>query len=196
MKVLLTEGIINSYKRELRYILELSVKACLVSQKYSKESFEKQLLIYKNLLKNTNISMVEEIDFYFLDEVYRSQFITEVKREYGILCDYVHCTPVQIKERVDLDSIGKTLGLGGTEELFQLNNFMEKILALVMVLCLHSVPDWCVGDWIVERNGDTVESYFQYSKYFAEIDKYYDYKCDRQGKLTELHELRTSKIKF
>lgn len=140
LKVLLDEEIVNSCKRELRYILELSVKACLVSQKYSRENFEKQLLLYKKLLKSTNISMVKEIDFHFFDNEYKSQFITEVKREYGILCDYVHCTPVQIKERVDLDSIGKTLGLGGTEELFQLDNLLEKVLALVVIHCLHSVP--------------------------------------------------------
>lgn len=196
LNVLLDEGVVNSCKRELRYILELAVKACLVSQKYSRESFEKQLLIYKKLLKDTNISMVEEIKYHFFDEVYREQFISEVKREYGVLCDYVHCTPIQIKERLDLDNIGRTLGLGGTEELFQLNNFIEKVLSLVIVLCLHSVPTWCVGDWIVERNGDTAESYFQCSKYFAEIDKYYDYKCERKEKLTELHKLRESKIKI
>ena len=151
LKVLLDEGIVNSCKRELRYILELAVKACLVSQKYSRESFDKQLLIYKKLLKDTNISMIEEIKFHFFDEEYRGQFISDVKREYGILCDYVHCTPVQIKERLDLDNIGKTLGLGGTEELFQLNNFIEKVLSLVIVLCLHAVPNWCVGDWIIDK---------------------------------------------
>lgn len=196
IKMLLTEGIRNTCRRELRYLLELSMKACLVSQKYSNDDFEKQLSTYNKLIKSTNISNIDYINFHFFDDEYRKDFISEFKQTYGILCNYVHSTPLQMEERITLNNIGRTIGLEGKTELFELNNEMEKVFSHIVVLCCHAIPIWYVGDWMVEKNGDTINSYFQKSKFFAQIDKYFDYKCERQKNISIIKKARNDKIKF
>lgn len=190
IKSLLFEGMNNPCRREMRFLIELSIKSCVISQKHASDSIDEQLEKYKDLLKSTNISMMNDIDFYFFDEEIKSEFITEVKRTYGKLCNYVHLTPTQIKERFMLDATGRILGHEGTQDLFELNNELEQVMVCLIIMLFHSVPTYCVGDYVVEKNGDMVEMYLKKSKYIKKVDEFFDYKCERQARLDEIIKAR------
>ena len=196
IKCLAAEGIRNSCRRELRYLIELSIKACLLSQQHSEENAEDQISEFHKTIESTNISMINQIDFYFLKEAEKANFITETKRIYGELCLYVHATPQQMQERISLDLRGRYIGREGTNELKELNDEIGKALSYVLILFFHAIPDWCVGDYIVEQDGSTVATYFSKSKYFSYIDEYFDYKCERQDKLEKIKSIRLNEICF
>lgn len=196
IKILATEGIRNTCRRELRYLIELAVKACYISQKKVLKSFDQQITEYKKELKSTNISMIDEVNLYFLCDNSRTSFLQEVKRMYGEMCCYVHSTQNQIIERLDMSKKGRTIGLEGTEELYELNIEIGKVYSYVVILLFHSIPQWCVGDYLVEGDGETIATYFSKSKYFAEIDKKFDYKFERQDKLQEINDKRKANIEF
>lgn len=196
IKCLAAEGIRNSCRRELRYLIELSIKACLISQKQSEKNVEEQISEFQKTIESENISMIKQIDFYFFDSDNKAKFITETKRIYGELCLYVHSTPSQMQERIDLNLRGRQIGSEGTNELKELNDEIGRAFTYVLMLFFHAIPSWCVGDYIVEKDGATVNTYFSKSKYFSIVDRYFDYKCERQDKLETIESLRLSRICF
>lgn len=196
INILAAEGIRNTCRRELRYLIELAIKACCISQKQSEKSVEEQLTEYKKELKSTNISMIDEINLYFLSEISKTTYLQEIKRMYGEMCSYVHSSPKQIQERLDMANKGRTFGLEGTEELRELNIEIGKVYSYILILLFHSIPQWCVGDYLVERDGETVATYFLKSKYFTEIDEKFNYKHERQDKLKEINDKRKASIEF
>ena len=95
-------------------------------------------------------------------------------------------TPAQIKERFMLDASGRIIGHEGTQHLFELNNELENVILYLIIFLFHSVPTYCVGDYIVEKNGDMVQMYLKKSKYIKRVDEYFDYKYERQVRLDEI----------
>lgn len=194
IKCLCVEGIRNPCRRELRYMIELSIKACLVSQKRSIKSIEEQISEYRQIIKSTNISMIKEIDLYFFSESQKERFVKEVSRLYGKLCTYVHSTPQQMMERIELNKKGRCIGFEGTGELYELNNEIGDVLSSILILFFHTIPRWCVGDYLVESNGYTVNSYYCKYRFFAIIDEVFDYKHERQDKLNEIKAIREATV--
>lgn len=194
IKILSKEGIRNACRRELRYLIELAIKACLISQQISKRSNKEQIDQFRDTLSSTNITMIKDINFHFFNDKEKDRFIIETKRIFGKLCLYVHSTPHQMHERVKLDAVGRYIGNEGIEELHELNDEIGHVLSIVMILFFHAIPEWCVGDYMVERNGYTIDTYYSKFNYFAIIDKKFDYKHERQDKLDEIQKLRNSRI--
>lgn len=197
IKMLASEGIRNTCRRELRFLIESSIKACLISQKYPKFSFEEQISEYEKELKSTNISIISDINLYlFASSELRNNFISETKRIYGELCNYVHLTPHQIIERLVLAQQGRYMGFEGINELKQLNDEISRVYSIVIVFLFHSIPAWVVGDFLVNRDGSSNNWYFNKSKYIAEIDSRFDYKHERQERLEEIRKKRYANIEF
>ena len=73
----------------------------------------------------------------------------------------------------------------------ELNLLAERVLAASLVLLFHSVPSWVAGDWLVDRNGSTIDWHFVQSKFIADLDKQFDYKHERQDRLAEIQAQRS-----
>jgi len=194
IKSLAKEGIRNTCRRELRYIIELSIKACLISQHNSTQTAEEQISEFRDILRSTNISMAKQIDFHYFNDIDTAYFISEMNRFYGTLCLYVHSTPQQMSERIELNAKGKHIGLEGTDELKELNDEISKALYISLVLFFHAIPEWCIGDYFVERNGFTVETYYSKYRLISVIDQHFDYKFERQSILSELQKYRDERV--
>lgn len=194
IKCLSAEGVRNTCRRELRYLIELAIKACLISQQLSEKTSEEQIEQFRDILRSTNISMIKSINFHLFDETQKEQFVTTTTRMYGELCRYVHSTPYQMEERVRLGTIGRHIGFEGIDELRELNDEIGSALSSVLILLFHAIPQWCVGDYIVERNGNTVDTYYSKYGFFAAIDKQFDYKHERQDKLEEIQTIRNLRM--
>jgi len=196
IKILAEEGMRNSCRRELRYLIELSLTGCFISQKLSSKPVKEQVGEYENFLKDTNISKIKDIHFQLFEEDIRDKFIAEVKRMYGYTCNYVHASRSQIEERIRLFSEGRTIGFEGTKELKELNNEIAAVYSFVLVFLFHSVPSWNAGDYLVESNGESNCWFFKKSKYIAAIDAYYDYKHERKAIMEKILKDRENAIEF
>ncbi|MGE6229884.1 hypothetical protein [Paenibacillus chitinolyticus] len=197
IKMLASEGMRNTCRRELRFLIELSIKACFVSQQFSKSTFEEQINEYEKQLKSTNISLINDINFYLLGSLdNQSTFKQDTKRMYGEMCSYVHLTPHQITERLYLAQEGRYMGFEGVNELKQLNEEVSKVYSYVIVHLFHSIPVWVVGDLLVNGDGSSYDWYFNKSRYIAEIDSRFDYKAERKQDLEEIRINRSHRIEF
>lgn len=196
IEVLVKEGIINTCKRELRYLLEVAIKCCLIVNKNSKKDFEEQLEEYEKLLNSSNINPINVLNFNYLKNSVDEEFKTDVKRTYGHLSKYTHSTTHQIEERLSRAQNGRTIGYEGIEELKELNNNVEKVFSYVIVLIFHSVAQYVVGDFLVESDGSSNKWYFNQSKYINIIDSEFDYKAERKDILEKLKQQRIERTKF
>ena len=84
---------------------------------------------------------------------------------------------------------------GATEEPPRLRA-KRLFLAASLVFMFHSVPEYVAGDWFVDSDGGTVEWFFSRSQYMAQIDAHFDYKHERQQKLSAIRAARHARITF
>lgn len=196
IEIIAKEGVLNTCRRELRYLIELSIKSCLIVNNTTKQTFEEQIDEYEKLLNSSNINPINSLSFAYLKPDNEEQFKTEVKRLYGYLCKYSHSSSHQIRERLARAQMGRTIGFEGVQELKELNNDIEKVFAVVLVMIFHSVAQYVVGDFMVEPSGETVNWYFNKSKYISIIDQQFDYKHERQSILSKLKAQRLERVTF
>lgn len=196
IEIIAKEGILNTCRRELRYLIELSIKSCLIVNNTTKHTFEEQIDEYEKLLNSSNINPINTLNFGYLQPDHEDEFRTEVKRLYGYLCKYSHSSSHQILERLVRAEMGRTIGFEGVQELKELNNEIERVFAIVLVMIFHSVAQYVAGGFMVEPNGETVSWYFNRSKYINIIDQQFDYKVERQSILAKLKAERMARVSF
>ncbi|HHF2973759.1 TPA: hypothetical protein ACVOZF_004548 [Vibrio diabolicus] len=190
------EGIHNPPLRESRYLLELSMKVALIQSESYSSSIEDKLTQFNSDIKSTNISLMKKIDLRYLSEESKNTFYTEVGRLYGEVSNFVHVTPKSIEQRKLRVKAGRPMGKESPEDLCHLNDLLQRIYAVCLVFLSHSVPQYVVGDWHVDRTGELKKWYFLKSKYIAEIDSTLDYKHERQQNLEEIAKERISGVRF
>lgn len=196
LTLLATEGLLVVAKREIRFILETSIKLCFVQQQDYAMPMEEKLVYFEDVLKSQKISINKNITLGMLPEDARGSFNEEVGRLYGLTSSYVHLTPAQIKERINAVDSGKTAGKESAEDILALNEIITRGLSASIVLLYHAVPPYVAGDWLVEENGSTVRWYFSGSRFIAMIDEYFDYKHERQHDLAGVKDKRRESISF
>lgn len=191
-----TEGLANVARREVRFILEATIKLCYVQQKEYQISIREKIEKFDKELRSQRISVNRELDLYLLPDECRQAFIEECGRIYYLTSSYVHLTPAQLNERIAAVDAGRTSGKESREDVEDLNLLVARGLAASLVLLFHSVPQHVAGDFLVDMNGDTPEWYFSGSRFIAAIDSQFDYKHERQSRLQEIQASRNSKIFF
>jgi hypothetical protein len=191
------EGMISVAKRELRFIIESSIKLCFVQQKADRATtVSAKLAQFDSELSSQRISIKNNIDLSMLPEPLRADYQDEVGRLYGLTSGYVHLTPAQIGERIAAVDAGRTAGNETAGDILELNRVTERALAASLVLIFHSVPEFVAGDWLVESDGATVAWYFMGSRFIAAMDAHFDYKHERQKQLVRIQADRAANIRF
>jgi hypothetical protein len=190
------EGLISVAKRELRFIIETSIKLCFVQQKDYASTIQKKLDRFDKELSSQRISIKQNLDLSMLPDSLKEPFEEEVGRVYGLTSNYVHLTPVQIQERIAAVDAGRTAGRESAADVEALNALLSRGLAISLTLLFHSVPSYVAGDWMVENDGSTIAWHFAGSRFLAGIDGHFDYKAERQDRLVEIQEMRRRSIRF
>jgi hypothetical protein len=190
------EGLLSVAKRELRFIVESSIKVCLVQQKEYSAPVRHKLNRFDKELSSQRISIKQNLDLSMLPEGLREPFNKEAGRIYGLTSNYVHLTPAQIQERIAAVDAGRTAGNESAADVNHLNSLVSRGMAVSLVLLFHSVPSYVAGDWLVAPDGSTIRWYFEASRFLAGIDSHFDYKQERQASLAEIQAIRNAAIRF
>jgi hypothetical protein len=161
------EGSLSVPKRELRFIIESSIKMCFVQQNNYRSSIEDKLKQFDKELSSASISIKRDLALSMLPGPLRDEFDEELGRLYGKISTYVHLTPHQILQRIAAVDSGRTIGYESAAEVEELNALISRGFAASLVLVLHSVSEYVAGDWLVNSDGTTLDSYF--------LEQYYSY---------------------
>ena len=190
------EGLLNVARRELRFLIEASIKICGVQQGSYHSAIDEKLEIFDKELKSSSISFKKQIKLELLSEPQQLAFDEEVGRLYGLTSNYVHLSPTQIRQSIEAAKAGVTAGKERPSDIDELNRLAERAMAASLVFLFHSVPSWVSGDWLVEHNGSSIEWHFMKSRFIASMDESFDYKHERQENLREIQKLRTDRVCF
>jgi hypothetical protein len=193
---LVREGLLNVARRELRFLVEASVKIAVVQQASYVSTIAKKLETFDEELSSSSISIKKQIKLELLPEPYRSAFDEEIGRLYGLTSKYVHLTPTQIEQSIEAAKAGVTAGKERPADVDELNRLAERAMAASLVLLFHSVPSWVAGDWLVERDGSSITWHFMESRFLAGLDENFDYKHERKERLAEIQAKRAASIRF
>jgi len=196
LPLLVQEGIHNVCRRELRFVLEMSIKLCSVQQQQYAAAIATKVSTLKATLDSTNISMQKQLNLHLLATSEIPAFHQEVGRLYGEVSGYVHLTQGQILERMALVDQGHTSGNESAADIEVLNKVIARGLACSLVFVLHSVPDYVAGDLLVQRNGDSLSWFFAGSKFISLVDEHFDYKHERQARIKEIKRKRWASVWF
>jgi hypothetical protein len=191
-----TEGMLNVAKREVRFILEASIKLCLVQQNDYTSTIAEKMHRFDKELASQRISIKNNLKLKLLPGDLRDLFGDEVGRVYGLTSSYVHLTPSQIAERITAVDAGRIGGKESAPDFEALTALVERGLAISLVLLFHSVPEYVAGDWLVEPNGSTTSWLFTESRFIAGIDSYFDYKAERQEEIDAIKAARARGVRF
>lgn len=188
------EGIHNVCFRELRFLLELSLKLCFVQQQNYRQPVEEKLSAFREQLNSPNISIKNNIDLALLPVAERATFLEETGRIYGATSNFVHLTLNQMKARLALVESGRTPGNETPEEVSRLNELVLRVLSTSFVYIAHSVPGYAVGDFFVDSDGNSHKWSLSRSRYVALLDESFDYKNERQASLAEIRKARWENV--
>lgn len=97
--VLAREGGPSVAKRELRFIIESSIKVCFVHQQTYNSSVQDKLTEFDKELSSPSISIKRDLRLHMLPRRLQEAFSEEIGRLYGRTSGYVHLSPEQILER-------------------------------------------------------------------------------------------------
>jgi hypothetical protein len=188
------EGIHNVCFREMRFLLELSLKLCFVQQQNYRQPVEEKLAAFREQLNSPNISIKNDIDLSLLPVTERATFLEETGRIYGATSNYVHLTFNQMKVRLAQVESGRTPSNETPEEVTRLNELVLRVLSTAFVYIAHSVPSYAVGDFFVGSDGSSHQWSLGRSKYVALLDESFDYKHERRASLAEIQKVRWGNV--
>ncbi|HVI33224.1 hypothetical protein [Phenylobacterium sp.] len=194
--ILPREGILNAAKRELRFVLEASIKLAFVEQEGTTATVQEKLERFDKELASAKISVKNALKLQLLPEADRDAFRVEVGRLFSLTSGYVHLTPSQILESISAAEAGITAGKERPSDVESLTSVVERVLAVSLVLLFHAFPYWVAGDWMVEENGLSNRWHFSASRFVAAMDSEFDYKHERQKSLPQIQRDRQARIRF
>jgi hypothetical protein len=183
----------NTARRELRYLLELGVKALFVDQQMPTSPFEHRLAFFERRVSTSGVTPeLNDLQLEMLDEDGRRGFIRDMGRAYGLTSNYVHPSVDQIRERIDAAASGVGLGFDSAEVVASVADQTFDVYGLVLVLILHSLGATAAGDVLEGGYGEAENWLFRRHPYVAKIDEYFDYKAERAKRLERLRQWRAS----
>lgn len=183
---LLSEGMLNPIKRELRYVIESSVKNLYVDQEMNKQrplpTLEERLDYLHNHVDRSSIDMREHLALGAFDAATSKQFIDELNDVYRECCAYVHVSRRQIEERLELAELGRGFGFETADELRKIGRLMFRVYDMALALYFHGYGLSMTGDVFINVLDDRPDWKFHKGKYVRKVSDYFDYKVERKSR--------------
>jgi hypothetical protein len=176
------EGSINPVKRELRYVIESSVKHLYIDQQAKGvEPLAKlaERLDFLDTNVNSSLDMRKDLKLAAFHSEDAKQFIDEIYDIYRECCAYIHVSRHQIEERLRLIEKGRPIGFETAEELRKISRLMFRVYDAALTLYFHGYGLSMTGDIFIEVLDKRPEWKFHKGKYVSVVSAYFDYKHER-----------------
>jgi len=181
LRDLLINGIHNMAKREVRYMLEMTVKYLVVDQEKMGEQLSVKTQHLADNIPNSSIEVIDRLSTPF-DTITDKQFKDEVKDMFYKACAYVHPSKRQIDEQVDNYSKGIHIGFETAKTLADINKLLFRGYDIILTMLFIGFGQSLSGDLFIEIYDTEPKWKFHKGKYLKEYSKLFDYKAERQKK--------------
>ncbi len=168
--VMIQNGIHNTARRELRYLIEMITKYVIVDYAKMGESFKAKTEYLKTEIPNSSIEVVEEYSTPFSSPV-KEDFRSEIKDFFYKACAYVHPSKKQIDEQILNYSYGYTIGFESAKMYSDINKTVFRAYDMILVMLFHSFGLSMSGDLFEQLFNDNQKWKFHKGKYTKEFAK-------------------------
>lgn len=176
---LIEQGMLTPARREMRYILESSVKNLYVDQKTPSSNFDDKIVFFHEQVPPSSISVVDDLDLPLSAEN-KALFIADIKGIYSTACAYVHPSKTQIDERVRLARVEAYIGFERPKDLEKINKELFRLYEATLVLVFSALGISFLGDIFINWLDDYQDWRFYKGKYMKAISTAFDYKAERK----------------
>lgn len=180
--LMIEQGAINPAKRELRYVLETSIKYLVVDQKIPYASYDEKVIYLNEKIPKASISPVDDILVLGLSNDELKEFKDDVNDLYKKLCKYVHPSKYQIDEYSKRCSRGAYIGFETGKEINEFNRLIFRIYEIIIITAFTSLGFSMTGDLFINVFDEKESWKFNKGKYVNKISHAYDYKVERKKK--------------
>lgn len=191
---MLKEGGINPAKREIRYLIDSSMRYLYVDQQLWRGKLNEKVVFFDKKIDKSNIKYINDIDLHMIgNQELKKSFCTEYTQNYYKACEYVHASTRQIEDRFSLYEQGITIGLERAEQLQEVAELLSEVYSSLLVFTFHASGVSTVGDLMLDTLSPQDDWVYNGNKYITEIDRHFDYKYERKDSLQDLVEMRSAR---
>lgn len=174
-------GVHNAARRELRYLLESSVKHVFVDQQLpdvKTHSRDDRISYLASDVPRSSIEVVKQVQVLFgkLDDL--SNYQTDVKSLWSRMSGYVHPSVAQTSQRMQRAARGAYIGFEDVKALRQIVDDIVKAYDMLGVMWLTGAGPSAAGDILTAF--ETPDWAFARTKWLPAMSRYYDYKAERK----------------
>ncbi len=178
---LTVDSIHNIAKREIRYMLEMTVKYLLVDQVKSGAGINEKTQYLTDNIPNSSIEVVDRLSLPF-DAGKNQEFMNEVKDIFYKSCAYVHPSKKQIEEQLANYSKGNTIGFETAKSLADLNKVLFRTYDIILTMLFTGFGPSMSGDLFIELYDDMPKWKFHKGKYVKQYSALFNYKQERKNR--------------
>lgn len=168
---LVSNGIHNTVKRELRYLLEMMTKYVVVDwDLMTKKCKLEDKVKYLATLPNSSISVIEKVTPPLPTQVVK-EFQDEVTDFFYKACAFVHPSKEQLEQQLTAYGRGNTIGFESTEMLDKINKQIFRAYDFLLVLLFHGFGKQMSGDLFEQLFSANPKWKFHKGKYTKQLGK-------------------------
>jgi hypothetical protein len=157
-------GIHNTVRRELRFLIEMITKYVLVDYAKMGESFQVKIDYLKDEVPNSSIEVIEDYQTPFSGDL-KKAFKNEVKDFFYKSCAYVHPSKRQIDEQMRNFENGNTIGFESAKMLTDINRTIFRAYDMILTMVFHSFGHSMSKDLFEQIFNDQTKWKFHKGKY-------------------------------
>jgi hypothetical protein len=124
----------------------------------------------------------------------RDAFTKAVIAAWSEASNYVHPTARQIRETLELRAAGSSPGFETVAELTRAAGALFDATSYAVVIVFHVIGPSFTGDILVDAFDADDRWPFHASRFVAAVDANFDYKAERQSRLSEIRIRRESRV--
>jgi hypothetical protein len=170
IQMMIYNGIHNTVKRELRYLIEMITKYVIVDYEKMGEKLEVKTQYLKDEIPNSSIEIINKYSTPFAEPV-ASTFRSEVKDFFYKACAYVHPSKKQIDEQLSNFERGNTIGFESAKMITDINKAVFRGYDMVLAMVFHCFGYSMSKDLFEQLYNDDPKWKYQKSKYVKEYSK-------------------------
>ncbi len=170
IKTMVENGIHNTVRRELRYLIEMTTKYVLVDYAKIGDSFDSKTEYLRDNVPNSSIEVIEDYSTPFSDEI-KTQFRSEVKDFFYKACAYVHPSKRQIDEQMDNYKRNNTIGFESAKMFTDINKIVFRAYDMILAMVFHSFGHSMTKDLFEQIFDKNPKWKFHKGKYVKEFRK-------------------------
>ncbi|MDR6158626.1 hypothetical protein QF023_002142 [Chryseobacterium sp. SLBN-27] len=137
IQMLADNGIHNSIRRELRYLIEMITKYVIVDYDKKGKKLAEKLDYLNDEIPNSSIEIVTKYSTPFKEPM-ATEFRNEIKDFFYKSCAYVHPSKKQLDEQLTNYENGFTIGFESAVMFSNLNKTIFRAYDMILTMCLHS----------------------------------------------------------